>query len=507
MQNIKYNKEAMPLIKKGIDSLVNAVKVTLGPKGKNVIIYNNGTPHVTKDGVTVAKSIHLKNPYKNLGAELIKQAAAKTVSEVGDATTQTCILAQTIIEQGLKIIDEGQNPIEVKSGIDKAIMYATEYLKNESIPIKHKDDTALSNIAIISANNNIQIGTDIAHIYHKIGLEGIIRVEASDYKSTETIINKGMLVESGYLYPTFINVPEKNCVEFINPMIAILTKSNLEEVKDIIQKAHRDSKPLVIVSTAFENSFVNSLILNNSKGNIQTCLVKISGFGEERKESILKDIKVFTCKEFNTGHADKIIINEHSMLIFEGKGDPKAIVKTVNTLKEQIINSSYEMYKDDLKTRIANLTGGIATIYVGAPTEVEMLELKDRYDDATCAVKTAINGGISVGGGLSFKNAANYCIHKASTIELTPAELDGYNLICSSLDKPYEQLQLNADITDSIRIHQDSNMGFNVKTMQFENLLEEGIIDPTNSLISALQNAASVASMLLTTECAIILNE
>lgn len=526
IEGIKYKEEARTLLKEGIDTLVDAVKVTLGPKGKNVIISENGVPHITKDGVTVAKSIHLKDPYMSLGAELIKQAASKTVSEVGDSTTTCCILAQSIINQGLKAIGEGHNPIEVKSGIDKAVQYITQHLEHNSIPIETSHEEAIENIAIISANNDVKIGEDIAQVFMQIGLEGIVRVEGSEYNSTEIEIVKGMKIDRGFVSPVFINTPTKGTVEYDNPIIHIVNGkiAYMGDIKAILEKAANSNRPIVIIAEDYDSLVLSNLSLNNSKGIVKVCPIKSPGFGD-RKQELLEDITILTrteesiigTKGYNSTtsyihSAKKVIIDVDSTLIIGGHGVDSEINTRVEMLKESMVNSKSNADRDNYKKRIANLIGGIAAIYVGASTEVEMLELKDRYDDAICAVQAAIKGGISVGGGVSYIDSYIYLNNLDSVdMNMSSEELVGFNLLHESILEVPKQLLYNAgkDFKQESPKYFESleGIGYNAKTDKWENLLDAGVIDPTNSLISALQNAASVASMFLTTECAIILNQ
>ncbi len=519
-ETIKFKKEAIPSLVEGVNTLVNAVKVTLGPKGKNVIISNNGTPHVTKDGVTVSKSVILEDPYESLGAELIKQAASKTVTECGDSTTTCCILAQFMINNGLYINDK-YNSIEIKSGMDKAVQLITKCLNENSIPIDVSHEVAIEDIATVSANNDSYIGSNIADIYMKVGLSGVVRVEASDYNKTEIEIAKGMKINRGYISPAFINNPAKNTVELEDPFIHIVHKkiNTISEIKDIMAYCAQNNRSLLIIADDFDNTVLSSLSVNNAKGVLKVCGIKSPGFSD-RKLDILNDIAIYTNKgpmqvtlgmynkSIDNYGARKVIITNDSTLIIDGYGDKDKINNTVKTLQDFIKNCKNPYTIKDYESRIANLVGGIATIYVGAPTEVEMLELKDRYDDAICAVKAAILGGISVGGGLSFIKAYDYCAQNKIELHLSLAESIGFELVQKALLVPYNQIQINAGISeDKINAYQDSNIGFNAKTMKSSNLLDDGVIDPTNSLISALTNATSVASMLITTECAIILNQ
>ena len=523
IEEIKYKEEARTLLKEGVDTLVDAVKVTLGPKGKNVIISENGIPHVTKDGVTVAKSIHLKDPYMNLGAELIKQAASKTVTEVGDATTQTCILAQAIINQGLEAINKGHNPIEIKSGIDKAVKNIIEHLELNSISIDKPQSNVIANIASISANNDVEIGNTIGDIFKKIGLGGIVRVEESDYNSTEIEVNKGMKIDRGFVSPVFINKPTKGTVEFDDPIIYIINGkvSSLSDIQEVLETSIQVSRPVLFIAEDYDTQVLSSLSINNAKGTIKVGAIKSPGFGD-RKQELLEDIKIFTVNpneklfvnspNLNNRGAKKIIVSQESTIIIEGYGDKDIIKKRVETLKESIDNSKSNADKENYKKRIANLIGGVATIYVGAATEVEMLELKDRYDDAICAVKAAINGGISVGGGVSYIDSYIYLSNTEDIyFKATIPERIGYNILKEAILEIPKQLLYNAEKDfkqESPKYFKSRDgIGYNVKTDKWENLLDAGVIDPTNSLISAITNAASVASMFLTAECAIILNQ
>lgn len=519
MDNIKYNTEAKEALKRGIDILVDTVKITLGPMGKNVIISEQGEPHVTKDGVTVVKSIHLEDPYESLGAELIKQAASKTVEEVGDSTTQTCLLAREFISRGMELYNEINNPFEVKKGMYHILDKVTEYLKKQSIPITTDNQYRLLDIATISANNDSIIGNNIAEIYNKIGLGGIIKTSTTDIPTVTYEVNKGMTINKGYAAPSFINTFDKYTTEFDNPYILIANKKlyNIRDIYPYLDIAKKENRPIVIIAEGYDTTLLSDLSANNAKNIIRICPIIAPGFGNRRTD-LLNDVGIFITpnpefeNDFIIGEASQIIITATTTTILEGQGDPNLIKEKVELLKNTISNCKNNYEIKDLKNRITNLTSGIATLFIGAPTEVERKELIDRYDDAICATKTAIEGGISIGGGNTYMLAKDYVTENQIDTNLSHDFFIGCDIVYNSLDVILNQNLENAYTTllstnsDNNFKHTKSDIGINIITGTWENLRNKGIVDPTNSLIAALKNAVSVASMFLTSEVTIINN-
>lgn len=504
---IKFNEEAKNLLKQGVDLLANSVKITLGPKGRNVIILNNNTAHITKDGVTIAKSINNDNPFIQLGIQVIKEAAAKTVEEVGDGTTSVTLLTQYIISQGFKYITLGANPIELKEGMLKASKEVLKYLDETSNKIFDLDN--IINIATTSANNDIYIGKLLGEIVDQIGPEGLINVEESTYKEDLVEINKGMVLNQGFMSPVFINNESKNTVEYENPLFYITENKleNISQIKETLSYAKNQNLPLVIIASDFSNQLISDLSLNNAKGIIQVCPVKLPGYGDY-KSKYAKDIMIYTgeYKYSTLGTSDKVIISDNSTIIIGGKHNTENLNKRVETLKSTITNTKNLAEIKNLKKRIANLVGGVAIIYVGAASELEMKEKKDRIDDAICAVKAAVEDGVTVGGGFSL-----LCINnKFPTIKnLTEDEAIGVKIIKNALLEPFKQIALNAGKQGEVLLAKcdfKKGIGYNAKTDKFEDLYKSGIIDPTKVLKTVINNSISISSTFLTTECAIIYN-
>lgn len=523
MQSIHYNKEARQKLINGVNIIADAVKVTLGAKGRNVIIGSNiALPHITKDGVTVAISIEANDPIENMGVQLLKEVANKTLDLAGDGTTTSIVLSQAIINNGIKHITPELNLIDVKKGMDKAKDFIVEELKKISKPIDN--DVLLKQIATISANNDSEIGELITNIAKKIGKEGIITIEEG--KSTETIVEivEGMHFDRGYISSHFITNREKSEVELNNVLILICDKkiSSIKEVFPLLEQIIKTDHSLLIIAEDLEGEALSAIILNRLKNVLKVCAIKSPAFGERRKH-IIEDTAILTggrviseeqglrlesTKITSLGKADKVIITKDSTIIINGKGDKEKISERANQIKSQIESGDSERDKERLKERLAKLTAGVAVIYVGATTETEMKEKKDRIEDAVCAVSSANEEGFVVGGGMGYL----ICSEKLNELKgLNDDEQVGINIIKKAIEEPFIQILKNGEIDGNKFIDEladkDYGFGFNIKTNSIENLLESGIIDPTKVLRVAIENSISIASTLLTTECVIFKNE
>lgn len=502
-----FSNEAQKELKTGVDILANAVKVTLGPKGRNVIINKEfGSPHITKDGVSVAKAIKIDNSIQNIGAELVKEVAAKTADDAGDGTTTATVLAQAIITAGLKCISFGANPIEVKKGIDKAVAKVVEYIVNTSEKVT---DANIKNIATISANNDEEIGTLISDMIMKVGREGVVTIDEAKGTKTTTELISGIQFDRGYLSPYFINNPDqKECV-LENPYVLIYD-DKIDNIKQIINLLHgisNQSRPLFIIVNDIEDSALEALAINHIKGTFKICVVKSPGFGYEKKE-LLKDIAAISgCNIFskeNTpgvallGTVTKVTVSKFKTIIANSNPNKEVLDIRVNELREQL-NSNYD---EKLQIRIAKLTNGIGIIHVGATSEIEMKEKKDRIEDALCAVRAAIEEGIVSGGGSTYISALK--LLEDFKGNNSDEEL-GISIIKDALYAPIKQICKNAGISSGVVINTivNSNLGYDIKNNRYGNLLELGIIDPAKVTRVALENAASIASMFLTTECVV----
>jgi len=519
-KDITFNIEARDQLKKGVDALANAVKVTLGPKGRNVIIDKKfGAPSITKDGVSVAKEIELSNPIENMGAQMLKEVASKTADVAGDGTTTATVLAQAIITAGLKHVAAGANPMDLKRGIDKAVAIIVENLKLQSKAVGD-DNQKIEQIATISANNDNAIGKLIAQAMDKVKKEGVITVEEA--KGTETTVEvvEGMQFDRGYLSPYFVTNSEKMIAELSNPMILIYDKkiSTMKDILHILEKVAQAGRPLVIISEDLEGEALATLVVNKLRGTIKVAAVKAPGFGDRRKE-MLEDIAKLTGgivisedQGFKLENADltylgsceSISIDKDNTTIVGGKGKKAEIVSRVNQIKAQLESTTSDYDKEKLQERLAKLAGGVAVLYVGAATEVEMKEKKDRVDDALHATRAAVEEGIVPGGGVAFIRAID------SIVKLKGANDDentGIAIVRRALEEPMRQIVANCGLEGSIIIQKvregKADYGFNARTEVYENLYKAGVIDPTKVSRVALENAASIAGMLLTTECVI----
>ncbi len=520
-KQIFFDIEARNKMKKGVDTLANAVKVTLGPKGRNVVIEKKfGAPQVTKDGVTVAKEIELEDPIENMGAQMVKEVASKTADIAGDGTTTATVLAQSIISEGLKMVAAGANPMDLKRGIDKAVSLVVENLKSQSQTVGN-DAKKIQQVATISANNDETIGKLIAEAFIKVGKEGVITVEEAKGTDTTVDIVEGMQFDRGYISPYFVTNSEKMAVELQNPYILIYDKkiSAMKDILHILEKVAQSSRPLLIIAEDLEGEALATLVVNKLRGTLKVAAVKAPGFGDRRKE-MLTDIAILTAgtvvseeqgfKLENAdltylGEASSVTIDKDNTTVVGGKGTKKDITARVNQIKSQVENTTSDYDKEKLQERLAKLAGGVAVLYVGAATEVEMKEKKDRVDDALHATRAAVEEGIVPGGGVAYIRAIEALEPKVKG--QIADEQTGMAIVRRALEAPIRTLTENAGIDGSIVVQKikegKGDFGFNARTEVYENLFKAGVIDPTKVSRVALENAASIAGMLLTTECVI----
>lgn len=519
-KDIKFDTDARDALKRGVDKIANAVKVTLGPKGRNVIIEKKfGAPHVTKDGVTVAKEIELKDPVENMGAQMLKEVASKTADDAGDGTTTATILAQSIVTSGLKNVAAGANPMDLKRGIDKAVIEVVKKLKELSKEVG-SDNEKIKQIATISANNDDTIGALIAQAMKKVKTEGVITVEEA--KGTETTVDvvEGMQFDRGYLSPYFVTNAEKMLVEMENPYILIYDKkvSNMKDLLPILEPAAQSGNPLLIIAEDVDGEALATLVVNKIRGSLKIAAVKAPGFGDRRKE-MLEDIAILTggtviseergFKLENTtlemlGTAEKIAIDKDNTTLVNGAGEKKSINARISQIKAQIETTTSDYDKEKLQERLAKLAGGVAVLYVGASTEVEMKEKKDRVDDALAATKAAIEEGTVPGGGVALVRAEEAIRDLKG---LNEDENTGIAIVKRALEEPLRQIIINAGgegavVVQKIKEGKD-DFGYNARLEEYTNMYKAGVIDPTKVTRVALENAASIASLLLTTECVI----
>ena len=517
-KDITFNLEARDALKRGVDALANAVKVTLGPKGRNVIIDKKfGAPTITKDGVSVAKEIELAHPIENMGAQMAKEVASKTADVAGDGTTTATVLAQAIVTAGLKNVAAGANPMDLKRGIDKAVIAVVENLKSISQAVG-EDNKKIEQVASISANNDATIGKLIAEAMSKVKKEGVITVEEA--KGTETTVEvvEGMQFDRGYISAYFVTNVDKMEAVLENPLILIYDKkiSSMKELLPILEKALQTGRPLLIIAEDVDSEALSTLVVNKIRGSLKIAAVKAPGFGDRRK-AMLEDIAILTngtliseergFKLENAdlsylGSAEKITIDKDNTIIVNGAGAKEEIAGRVNQIKSQIESTTSDYDKEKLQERLAKLAGGVAVLYVGAATEVEMKEKKDRVDDALHATRAAVEEGIVPGGGVAY-------IRAIAALEglkgLNDDETTGIAIIRRALEEPLRQIVANAGGEGSIVVQKvkegKTDFGYNARTDVYENLLAAGVIDPTKVTRVALENAASIAGMLLTTEC------
>jgi len=507
-------------MKKGVDTLSNAVKVTLGPKGRNVVIERKfGAPSVTKDGVTVAKEIELEDPIENMGAQMVKEVASKTADIAGDGTTTATVLAQAIISEGLKNVAAGANPMDLKRGIDKAVDAIVENLKKQSQTVGN-DNKKIEQVASISANNDAAIGTLIAQAMAKVGKEGVITVEEAKGTDTTVDVVEGMQFDRGYISPYFVTNSEKMEAELSNPFILIYDKKicAMKDILHILEKVAQSGRPLLIIAEDLEGEALATLVVNKLRGTIKVAAVKAPGFGDRRKE-MLTDIAILTggnviSEEMGNkldavelkdlGQAASVTIDKDNTTVVGGKGDKASIKGRIGQIKAQIETTTSDYDKEKLQERLAKLAGGVAVLYVGAATEVEMKEKKDRVDDALHATRAAVEEGIVPGGGVAYIRAGEALAKLTGSNE---DETTGIAIVRRAVEEPLRTIVENAGFEGSVVVNKikegKADYGFNARIEKYENLFKAGVIDPTKVSRVALENAASIAGMMLTTECVI----
>ena len=519
-KEIKFNIEARDLLKKGVDELTNAVKVTLGPKGRNVILEKKfGAPQITKDGVTVAKEVELACPYENMGAQLVKEVASKTNDKAGDGTTTATVLAQSIIGVGLKNVTAGANPMDLKRGIDKAVAKVVECLAEQAEAVGDDMDK-IENVAKISSNGDESIGKLIAEAMGKVQKEGVITVEEA--KGTETTVDvvEGMQFDRGYISAYFVTDTEKMETQFENPFILIYDKkiSALKEMLPILEQVVQTSRPLLIIAEDIDSEALATLVVNRLRAGLKVCAVKAPGFGDRRK-AMLEDIAILTGGSVVTeekgmkledttlellGSADKITVDKDNTTIVKGHGDKKEIESRIYQIKSQIETTTSDYDREKLQERLAKLAGGVAVLYVGAPSEVEMKEKKDRVNDALSATRAAIEEGTVAGGGVAYVRAIDALNEMKG---LNEDETTGIEIVKRAIEEPLRQIAVNAGKEGAVVVQKvkegKGDYGYNAQTDTYENLCETGVIDPAKVARVALENAASIAGMFLTTECVI----
>lgn len=520
-KEIKFEIEARNKLKSGVDQLANAVKVTLGPKGRNVVIEKKyGSPQVTKDGVTVAKEVDLPCALENVGAQLVKEVASKTNDDAGDGTTTATVLAQGIVNVGLKNVTAGANPMDLKRGIDKAVVAVVESLKKQSQPVG-TDMKKIEQVATISANNDGEIGKLIAEAMEKVKKEGVITVEEAKGIETTVEIVEGMQFDRGYISPYFITDADKMEVSLENPYILLTDKkiSTMADLLPILEQVAKQGRMMLIIAEDVDGEALATLVVNRLRGTLRIAAVKAPGFGDRRKE-MLEDIAVLTngvvisedkglrlsdAKLDMLGTAEKVSIDKDNTTIVNGGGDKKAIEKRVQQITKQIADSTSDYDKEKLQERKAKLAGGVAVLYVGAPTETEMKEKKDRVEDALSATRAAVEEGIIPGGGVGYIRSLSAL---AQLKGANDDESTGIRIVMRAIEDPLRQIVANAGLDGAVIVQKvkegQGDFGYNARTGEYENLLESGVIDPTKVARVALENAASIAGMVLTTECVMV---
>ena len=519
-KEIKFEIKAREELKKGVDALADAVKVTLGPKGRHVIIEKKfGAPHITKDGVSVAREVELEDPFQNMGAQLVKEVASKTGDDAGDGTTTATVLAQAIINVGLKNVAAGANPMDLKRGIDKAVAVVVENIKAMSEEVGD-DFKKIEDVARVSANNDEAIGRLIAEAMKKVKKEGVITVDEA--KGTETTVDivEGMQFDRGYISPYFITNPDKMECLMESPYVLLYDKkiSNLKDLLPILEASAQSGRPLLIIAEDVDQEALATLVVNRLRGSLKICAVKAPGFGDRRKE-MLEDIAVLTggiviseekgmklesATVDYLGRAEKIVVNKENTTIVNGAGAKDAIDARVAQIKAQIEQTTSDYDREKLQERLAKLAGGVAVLHIGAPSEVEMKEKKDRVDDALSATRAAITEGIVPGGGVAYIR----CVEKLADLTGVNAdETTGIQIVRRAIEEPLRQIVANAGVEGAVVVQKvkdgKADFGYNARTDQYENLLAAGVIDPAKVTRVALENAASIAGMFLTPECVI----
>ena len=519
-KDIKFSADARSSMVRGVDILADTVKVTLGPKGRNVVLEKSfGSPLITNDGVTIAKEIELEDHFENMGAKLVSEVASKTNDIAGDGTTTATVLTQAIVREGIKNVTAGANPIGIRRGIEAAVATAVEALKSNSVPVSSKE--AIAQVAAVSSRSE-KVGEYISEAMEKVGKDGVITIEESKGMETELDVVEGMQFDRGYLSQYMVTDNEKMVAELDNPYILITDKkiSNIQEILPLLESILQSSRPLLIIADDVDGEALPTLVLNKIRGTFNVVAVKAPGFGDRRK-AMLEDIAILTGGTVITedlglelkdatiealGQASKVTVDKDSTVIVEGSGNPEAIANRTGVIKSQIESATSEFDREKLQERLAKLSGGVAVIKVGAATETELKEMKLRIEDALNATRAAVEEGIVSGGGTAFVNV----LGAVAALELTGDEATGRNIVLRALEEPVRQIALNAGYEGSIVIdrlkNSEAGTGFNAATGEWVNMIEAGIIDPVKVTRSALQNAASVASLILTTE-AVVANQ
>ena len=520
-KEIKFDTDARELLKSGVDQLANAVKVTLGPKGRNVVIGKKfGAPQITKDGVTVAKEVELENNFENAGAQLVKSVASKTGDDAGDGTTTATILTQAIVNEGLKNVAAGANPMDLKRGIDKAVSKVVDYIKANAEVVDDNYDK-IEQVATVSANNDPEIGKLLADAMRKVSKDGVITIEESKTRDTSIGVVEGMQFDRGYLSGYFVTDTDKMECVMENPYILIYDKkiSNIKDFLPILQPAAESGRPLLVIAEDVDSEALTTLVVNRLRGGLKICAVKAPGFGDRRK-AMLEDIATLTGGVVISedkgltldkatlemlGTAKKVTITKDNTTIVDGAGSKEAIQERVAQIKNEIANTKSSYDKEKLQERLAKLSGGVAVLYVGANSEVEMKEKKDRVDDALCATRAAAEEGVVVGGGTTFIRA------QESLVDLKGDNADeqtGINIVCRAIEEPLRQIVANAGGEGAVVVNKvregKGDFGYNARKDTYEDLRAAGVIDPAKVARVALENAASIAGMFLTTECLIV---
>jgi len=524
-KELKFNNDARTALKTGLDILADAVKVTLGPAGRNVLLQKGSGPHITKDGVSVAKEIHLDNVFLNMGAQLVKEVSQKTADEAGDGTTTATVLAQSIAERGFEAVERGTNPVYLKRGMDKAVEIVVDELSKQSIKVGDK----VEQIATISANSDEKIGKLIADAFDKVGNDGVITVEEAKGIETYMEVVDGMQFDKGYLSTHFATNHEKMLAELENPYILLYDGriSNMNDILSLLEGVAQASKPLVIIADDVEGEVLGTLVVNKLRGALNVCAIKAPAFGDRKKE-IMRDIAVVTGGTFiqpevgqkleettldMLGVAEKVVVSKDNTTIVNGAGSTEDIAERVEQIKNMIDSSQSDYEKEKMEERLAKLAGGVAVLYIGAGSEVELKEKKDRVDDALQATKAAIQEGVVEGGGIALLRTIDKVQEMADNSDLSAEELDGVDVIISSLRAPINQILENAGLNSGSIVNamlehwkgeDGKNLGYNARTQKFVNLIEDGVIDPKKVTRTAIQNAASVVGMILTTECMVV---
>ena len=520
-KDIKFNIDARDLLKKGVDQLANAVKVTLGPKGRNVIIEKKfGAPQITKDGVTVAKEVELEDRFENTGAQLVKSVASKTGDDAGDGTTTATILTQSIVNVGLKNVTAGANPMDLKRGIDKAVAAVVEHIKNSAEKVDDNYDK-IEQVATVSANNDPEIGKLIADAMRKVSKDGVITIEESKSRDTYTNVVAGMQFDRGYLSGYFVTDADKMECVMDNPYILIYDKkiSNIKDFLPILQPAAESGRPMLVIAEDVDSEALTTLVVNRLRGGLKICAVKAPGFGDRRK-AMLEDIATLTgglviSEEKGLkleqatlemlGTCEKVTVSKDNTTIVNGAGEKQLIADRVAMIKNEMANTTSSYDKEKLQERLAKLAGGVAVLYVGANSEVEMKEKKDRVDDALCATRAAVEEGVVAGGGTTYIRALDALKNvKGDNAD----EQTGINIVESAIEEPLRQIVANAGGEGAVVVQKvregEGDFGYNARTDQYEDLRKAGVIDPAKVARVALENAASIAGMFLTTECLIV---